>query len=345
VGRIAAAVSRPARRQVTGLWKGGVVVAEWRWDGFHERWVIMSPRRGGRPRALTDAEPPGATKACPFCPGRESDTPPAVYVERAAESTWPWNVRVVPNLYGILDPMPGRPSVGALTPPQTPAEGTGEVVIETPEHGCAMADFDGERMAAVMRAYQSRARALLADERFGYVTVFKNEGRAAGASMAHSHSQIVALPWVPPRVLAEHEHTTGDCYFCRLITDERATGRCISSSEDWFAWCPYASAAPYESWITPTAHGVSFSSLDDEGLRRLGALVLRLLKGLREIHGRAPYNLFFHALPEGSASNGHWHLEIVPRLTTPGGLEWATGCGVNPVLPEEAAARLRVALR
>lgn len=347
---------------------------EWRWDRYHRRWVVISPRRAKRPGSY----PPvnmvadlgdGGVDPCPFCPGHEDRTPPEIL--RHGEGGSGWNLRVIPNLYGLVQPSENPapwgnaadPTSGGSRPPASmPAHGAAEVIIETPDHHMQMADLSAAEVGLFFRTCAERIRQHRA-QGYPYACVFKNYGREAGASLAHSHSQLIALPFVPPEVLRWHglggaDGADGDeggdaCPFCVDGEDGFPPDYAVTTAGDWRSFVPWASAAPYEMWITPRAHHadhgvddgvddevslVDFASFPDAALNVLGDLLRRHLRALRATVGDVPYNLLFHAF---STPAVHWHLEIVPRITRIAGFEWATGSYVNPVDPADAARRLR----
>ncbi len=276
---------------------------ELRRDPLSGRLVSIAPERAARPGAARKPVVPESAaelEGCPFCAGHEDRTPPEVL--RIGE---PWRVRVVPNLY--------------------PAVERQEVVVHAPRHVRSVAELDDDEVALVAEAWQLRAGAASGS---GYLHALVNEGAEAGASLPHSHSQLVWLDGVPPAVEAEREACAGTCPLCRptaeqLVIDER-DGVVLSA-----AW---AGRLPYELLVAPLDH-----EADPWSSARLGTALALAADGLRRLHrveGVVPANLWLHA-------PGHWHIELVPRLTVPAGLELGAGVHVNTLPPEEAAARLR----
>lgn len=268
-------------------------MGELRCDPFTGRLVAVAPARGSRPGAwgpVTDER-----AECPFCAGHEDQTPPET--SRLGE---PWRVRVVPNLYPALERQ--------------------EVVIHCPDHRGSLAELDAEQLELVAAAWRERARAARR-ERFPYVHALVNEGREAGASLPHSHSQLLWLRGPPPAVSEERG---------RLAW---APEQVVSAAGGLVAFCPYAARAPYETWVAPAEpEGGAFASLLlAPALQMLAELVRRLARMLGE---RPPLNAWLHDGP-------HWHLELLPRLTVLAGVELGAGIYVNPVPPEEAALALR----
>ena len=245
-------------------------------------------------------------ESCPFCAGREDRTPPETLTVGD-----PWRVRVVPNLY--------------------PAFERQEVVVHAPRHVRSFAELDVDETALVAEAWRQRARAAR-EEGFAYVHALVNEGRVAGASLPHSHSQLVWLREPPPSLVAE----TGEpCRLCALLAEERRGGeRIVREREGFVVLAPPAGRAPYELLIAPTSHEAS--GFESESLGAALDLLAESVRALRAIEGPVPWNAWLH---EG----GHWHLEVVPRLTVFAGVELGAGIYVLTVAPESAAAQLREA--
>jgi UDPglucose--hexose-1-phosphate uridylyltransferase len=269
---------------------------------------VIAPRRGDRPgvsRPQFDQETAEERDRCPFEEGREDRTPPETFAlpEGRAADTPGWQVRVVPNLY--------------------PAFERQEVVVHSPRHVSSLADLAATEISVVARAWHARALAAR-EEGFSYIHAVVNEGRAAGASLLHSHSQLVWLRSVPPAVVGERRET---CRVCELLAHETLM------IEPGVVAHP-AGRSPYELLIAPSEHderGLE-SPLLDEALQALG----RSIRRLHDAEGRVPLNAWLHA-------EGHWHIELVPRLTVLAGVELGAGIYINPLPPEEAARTLRQA--
>jgi UDPglucose--hexose-1-phosphate uridylyltransferase len=269
---------------------------------------VIAPRRGDRPgvtRPRLDEETLGDLERCPFDEGREDRTPPETFAlpEGREPDTPGWTVRVVPNLY--------------------PAFERQEVVVHTPRHVTSLADLSQTEVSSVASAWQARALAA-GEDGFLYVHAVVNEGRAAGASLLHSHSQLVWLRTVPPAVEAERGR---GCAVCDLLGEEAL------QVEPGVVAHP-AGRSPYELLIAPSEHdeqGLASPALD-EGLQALASSIRRL----HAAEGRVPLNAWLHA-------QSHWHIELVPRLTVFAGVELGAGIYVNPLPPEEAARALREA--
>ncbi|MGB2952968.1 MAG: hypothetical protein WBB74_06220 [Gaiellaceae bacterium] len=226
-------------------------------------------------------------------------------------------------------------------PNKYPAIGRSEVVVHTPRHVRSFADLGDEELELVAQAWRARAGAARA-EGFAYVQALVNEGRDAGASLAHTHSQLVWLEEEPPVPRRERKQLlVGDCAFCSLLEQEREdTKRVVVERDGLLLVCPYASRLPFELLVAPAAH-----EPEAFGSRHLAGALVLVAEGLRRlfaVESPRPFNAWLHTAPFGE--DGHWHLEVLPRLSLLAGLELGAGIYVNAVPPEEAAAALREAV-
>jgi UDPglucose--hexose-1-phosphate uridylyltransferase len=324
---------------------------ELRKDPIVGRWVIIAAERGKRPSDFVSKREGSGGGFCSLCPGKEAETPPEVYALRpkgSSPNTPGWRLRVVKNKFPVLIAEERLEQTSAGVFERMSGVGDHEIIIETPRHNIRLFDLTVEEVTDVIWAYRERMRALRQDTRFRFVMVFKNHGAAAGASLGHSHSQVVALPIVPKRVSEEMQGARTyytehhQCIFCAIIKQELATkARIIEERNGFVAIAPFASRFPFETWILPLNHASSFEEMGEyQGLAQVLPSVLRRMD--RVLHD-PPFNFVIHTSPFGETSNAyyHWHLEIMPRVTTVAGFEWGTGFYINPTPPEEAAACLR----
>lgn len=320
--------------------------------------MVVAAERAKRPKDFAGDQPPARelpvrSSACPFCPGNEASTPPEIFAFRR-EGTGPdgtgWWVRGVPNKYPAMTWEPTvEPSAFGIFAVR-PATGAHEVIIETPLHNVTPATMSGGEMAEVVRAYSERYRALSAIGGIRYVLIFRNHGKDAGASLEHPHSQVAAVPIVPPVVLEEltgarrHYEATGRCVFCDMIRQELQCGvRIVLDAPGFVAVEPYASKMPFETWILPKAHVASFRELDLSQHLELGSVLVGVLGALsRGLHD-PPYNYILHTAPPSQPCDSyyHWHFEIFPKLTVAAGFEFGMGMYINVTTPEDAAEFLR----
>jgi UDPglucose--hexose-1-phosphate uridylyltransferase len=327
---------------------------ELRKDPVTDRWVIISEERGKRPLFLFEEAPPQKPTICPLCPGNESMTPPEVFAIRrdgSLRDTPGWDLRVVPNKFPALRIEGDLDKEGIGIYDRMNGIGAHEVIIETPNHEEQLFDMEPERLRNVFIAFRERCVDLAKDKRFRYIIVFKNYGRSAGASIDHSHSQLIALPIVPKNVSEEikgaltHYRLKERCIFCDIVSQEREEGvRVVLENERFIAISPYASRFPFEIWILPKKHEANFTNHEEYlSYISLSDITSKVLKKYEKALRRPPYNFMIHTSPLGASeiSYYHWHIEIIPRLTRLAGFEWGTGFYINPTPPEEATSFLK----
>lgn len=336
--------------------------------------VLISTARGKRPRK----NEPGPVRdvreyvaICPFCRGNEDQTPPSICQQPA---TGEWDIRVIENLYPILDddPLPLGLSPGM----QQISEGYGhhEIIIDHFNHGIALHQIDERHLTLLFTVYQERMRFLYNnDPRIRYVLVFKNFGKASGGSIPHTHSQLIAMPIVPHNVKDEVDcsldfyHKNKRCVFCTLIDEATTlettaydhgsakkknydTGKYfVERGKHFIAIKPFASRYEWEIHILPVEHQSNFLDAGSEMLSDLAGVLRRTMSRLEAVVGEVHYNYFLHTVPHlknsgDFAHSFHWHIEICPRISIPSGFELGSGLFVNTISPEEAASRLRRAI-
>lgn len=325
---------------------------EYRRDPVTGRWAVVAPARAHRPLvphpAPADPGPPGD---CPFCPGNEHDTPGELFADRdpgTAANGPGWRLRVVPNRYPAVEPAPASEVPEGLFA-VTPAAGRHEVVIACPEHVTRAADLPRGAYRGLFRAYRERILVHAADPQLAYTLAFKNVGAAAGASLAHAHSQLVATPFVPPAVQEEmaaahaHRAITGRCVFCDVVGAEAGGPRRVCESDAFVAVAAFAPRFAYEVWVLPKSHASRYETIGDAAVGELAGVVRRVVEAQDAVLGPVAFNWVLHTAPLRSAElpHYHWHLEILPRTATPAGFEWGGGCFVTTVAPEDAAGQLR----
>ena len=320
------------------------------------RWVIISTDRRKRPNdfRFERASTLGRDQ-CPFCPGHEDMTPHEVLAYRqngSAPNTPGWELRVVPNKFpallveGTLDREPD----GMFD--RMNGIGAHEVIIETPHHDRSRAAMSEPEIERVLWAYRERILDLKRDGRLRYILVFKNHGAAAGATLEHTHSQLIALPIVPDFLRQElsgarrHFEVKERCVFCDVVHEDLLDGRrIIQENADIVALAPYAPRFPFETWLLPKRHGSSFEDAPRHEYESLARILKSVLQRMDRALETPPYNLIVHTSPfsEETGDFYHWHVEIMPKLTRVAGFEWGTGFYLNPTSPEEAAQVLRAA--
>jgi UDPglucose--hexose-1-phosphate uridylyltransferase len=333
-------------------------------DPVSSGWVIISEERAERPQEYKVCEEKHKTdEACPLCGGHEAMTPPEIVAYRApgtAPNTPGWRVRTISNKYAALRIEGELSRRGEGIYDTMNGVGAHEVVVESPRHEDDMAHYGLEKMSEVIRMYRERATDLLRDTRFKYIQIFRNYGSAAGASLSHPHSQIIALPITPRWVKEElgcaweHYELKERCLFCDIVNQELDTkSRLVHADEAFVSFEPFASKFPFETWIIPRRHYAEFTQIRDDEIERLAVALPRTLLALKQALSDPPYNFIVHSAPrleedrpgvESLAEDYHWHIEIYPRISRIAGFEWGTGFYINTVMPEKAAEFLRQAL-
>jgi len=334
--------------------------------------VLVATARGMRPKKEEEAAPRDTRQhvdRCPFCKGNEEMTPPAVAAYPDPEN---WEIRVVENLFPVLGE--SQSSTNLALGLQQAIEGFGrhEVLIDHGHHGMAVHDMSSEHLALLFRAYRDRLKALYdMDPRIQYVLAFKNFGPAAGASIPHTHSQVIAMPVVPQNVHDEVENSRAhyrkhnQCIFCALIDEaltfeatiyDRESGAVrrrinvgqyvVERGEKFIAIKPFASRFEWEVHILPLTHRHDYLTTSDEDMADLARVMRRVMARLDAVLGGAQYNYFLHSAPRAEdygdlSASYHWHLEICPRTSIPTGFELGSGLFVNTISPEQAAEQLR----
>jgi UDPglucose--hexose-1-phosphate uridylyltransferase len=330
---------------------------ELRKDPVVGRWVIISTERSRRPGHFTpEAVVAPAQGYSPFIEGREDMTPPEVYALRpaGAKKDGPgWSVRVVPNKFPALQIEGTLDRRGEGLYDKMNGVGAHEVVIETPDPVAQLADLPVEQVQRVLVAWRERMRDLRNDPRLRYALVFKNHGAGAGATLEHSHSQIIAMPIVPRMVQEELDgarryfELKERPVFSDIIDQEMGEGqgrRVVSRTSRHIALAPFAPRFPFETWVMPLARRAAFHTIDDaDELLDLAGILKDTLGRLNAALDSPPYNLLLHTAPLGEPDLPyyHWHIEIMPKLTRVAGFEMGSGFYINPTPPEDAAQFLR----
>jgi UDPglucose--hexose-1-phosphate uridylyltransferase len=332
-------------------------VPELRKDPITGRWVIIATDRAKRPtdfvREKVEIRGSGF---CPFCSGNESKTPPEIlaYRKDGSQRDMPgWSLRVVANKFPALGIEGTLNRQGEGLYDKMNGIGAHEVIIETPDHSLTLASMPARAVEDVLWAFRDRILDLKKDRRFKYILIFKNHGEAAGASLEHTHSQLIALPVVPKRVreevdsAKEYYNFKERCIFCDIIRQEvEDTVRLIAENQAFMALAPYAPRFPFEMWIVPKVHQSAFEESQKYEFEQLAVMLKDMLTRLDKVLDSPAYNYIIHTSPIPEASNDyyHWHLEIMPKLTKVAGFEWGTGFYINPTPPEESAKFLREAM-
>jgi UDPglucose--hexose-1-phosphate uridylyltransferase len=326
---------------VTGTWSDDS--SAYRRDPLTGDVVLYAPGRQLRPhpvlpKAATRPPAAGVDPDCPFCPGNEHLLPPIGW-EVPGPTSGEWLARVVPNKYPIV-----------------PGTWRHLVVIETPRHGEGLESLPSAHLETVLRTYRRVFGEVSSGAGVRCGVLFRNQGVAGGASLAHPHTQVVGVEVVPDRVrrrearCRRHYARTGRCLLCDTMAAEEATGvRMVTATPGFVAFVPWAAEVPCDTWIVPRRHQADFRELRDDEVPGLAAVLREVLTGVGAVS--SAYNVTLESCsldpggPPGTGVGGdpalHWFLRVRPRVTTAAGFEVATGMSINPSLPEHDAARLR----
>ncbi|MGE5309058.1 MAG: galactose-1-phosphate uridylyltransferase [Deltaproteobacteria bacterium] len=333
-------------------------MSELRRDPIGGRWVIVNTEDPVQPSGYDHSEVrSGKPSVCPFCYGNEALTPPEIVAVRdpsTAPNTSGWEVRVVPNKFPALQIEGGLDRRGMGLYDLSKGVGAHEVIVETPYHNKDFPDLLIPEITNVLNLYCQRMRDLERDRRLKYILLFKNYGAAAGASLEHPHTQLIALPMVPKNVKeeiggAQHYFEYRErCIFCDMIRqEEEEKERIILENKDFIAFCPFVSRFPFETWIMPKKHTSLFCETPYEELPELAVILKGVISKIKKVFGDTAYNFMVHSGPinsdNASLDSYHWHLEFMPKLTRVAGFEWGTGFYLVPTPPEIAARYLREA--
>jgi UDPglucose--hexose-1-phosphate uridylyltransferase len=331
----------------------GLPMPELRKDPIVGRWVIIATDRAKRPIAPKNEPIPGGSTYCPFCQGHEDKTPHEIlaYRERGTRPNEPgWRVRVVPNKFPALQIEGDLNKRGDGIYDRMHGIGAHEVILECPHHEITMANLTEENIREILWVYRDRLVDLKKDPRLVYGMVFKNVGAAAGASLEHTHSQLIVTPIVPISVWEEMTGSLeffgyrGRCIYCDMIHQELGTEkRIVVDTPNFVSFAPYAGRFPFETWILPKHHNSHFENIQKIEVDELGTLLKTILLKLENALDKPAYNYIIHTSPFDTQAlpHYHWHIEVIPRLTRVAGFEWGTGFYINPVPPEQAAQFLR----
>jgi UDPglucose--hexose-1-phosphate uridylyltransferase len=319
--------------------------------------TIIEPERAGRPRDFRRTpDEVGDPATCPFCAGHEDQTPPTrLALHLPGQEAW--SVRVFENRYPALTSGDEEDWACDLEAPWpysgTTGFGVHEVIVETPRHDEVLADLTPAHAALLAEAYADRLRVWREDGRFAAGLLFRNFGRAAGASLSHPHTQFVALPRVPEAILRELGNFSQDgsergrCVLCEAMRADDAGGRIVFDDGLTVVHSPWAAPVPYFMRIAPRSCASTLADATRGQLASFGVALTSAARAVRGIFGDAAFNVVVHDAPYSAQHAGlpyHWHAEVVPRTSDQAGFEWGSGVYLNVIDPDAAAAALRTGL-
>lgn len=337
-------------------------MSEIRYDSLHDTHVIIAPERLHKPDTnIYVRVNKTVDESCPFCEGNESMTPPEIFALRKQGSfanEAGWQTRVVPNLYKAVQIEAAHEHHYGLFE-HWKGFGAHEVVIDTPEHHTSMIQWSEGAVEAWLKTLRTRVADLRRDHRIAYISLFKNEGKQAGSTQLHSHTQLIGLPLIPKGDLEryrrdfDHYKHHGRAHFASILQHEEENAeRIVAKYGDFTAYCPYASAYPFEVMISSKKALGQIDTLSDSSIESLAPLLLSILKKMDEQLGCFDFNLTVATPPLQEETAGHdmidhvndayrFAIRIMPRIYQYGGFEVSTGMMINPVSPEQAAKLLR----
>jgi UDPglucose--hexose-1-phosphate uridylyltransferase len=327
-------------------------VSQLRLSPLNGRWVTVAVGRAARPGGFAPRRLPAPgtdDRPCPFCPGNEEATAPAL---ETYGRDGHWQVRVVPNLYPAFSGR-GPFATTELGPifTEAPAVGIHEVLVLSPSHTDGWGGLDDKQAGLVMAAIRDRLEdhARLSDIR--YTQTIVNHGREAGASVEHPHGQLLGIPFVPDEMTAEQERfssfqaTHGGCLLCETIAiEEKENHRVVAANDRYAVICPYWSGVPYEMLVLPRRHEAHLARSSPADLVGVARALRDALSRLCSVVGDVAYNIVIHTAPHHGNDLYHWHIHVLPHITSAAGFEEGTGVMINIVAPEQAAAELTTSI-
>lgn len=293
---------------------------------FLGRRAIIASNRGKRPHdfKVSSYRKTVDPHACFFCPGNEHMTPKEV--SRFGRTPSKWEVRCFPNRFFALDKS------------FSSGYGVHELVVETPDHSLTFSKIAERDMELMFEMFAERTNEFMKDPKITYVSIFKNEGKEAGASIEHSHSQILTVPYKPDTIAIREAASSRNCMFCQVPKMEKQM--VIYEDAQVFAYCPYVSQFAFQAAIVPKRHMKGLKDLNSKEVISL----TRALRGITgyydDVLGYAPYNILYYSAARDS-KDFHFHIDLVPRIATIAGFELGANTFINIMPPEVAAPAIR----
>jgi UDPglucose--hexose-1-phosphate uridylyltransferase len=318
-----------------------------------KQWTIYSPNRDKRPRDYSHKKDrqqlPDFEANCPFCPGNE-EMLPEIILEKKNSAGKKWQTRVVPNKFPVLVPNQSSKRIEEDIYLTMPANGRHEVIIENPKHNMDISQMSKEEIEIVIETYHKRYIEIMKEDQYMIPIIFRNHGKGAGTSLIHPHSQLIVTNFVPRHIrwreleAQRYYDEWGKCVYCNIISFElKDEQRILSENNTMLAFVPYFAEVPYEIWIIPKKHAADFGTISEKEKKDLSRLLKKMLQKLYDKLDDPDYNYIINtaARYESEEPHVHWHLRIMPKLSTPAGFEIGSGISINSSLPEEDAAYLK----
>ncbi|MDD3498165.1 MAG: galactose-1-phosphate uridylyltransferase [Candidatus Moranbacteria bacterium] len=343
---------RDKKKEKKPLLKKIYADSELRQDIVTGDWVVIATGRAKRPEDFSKNEYStnsldNDTENCLFCyPAKskqEKDT--LIYSREDGE----WTLRVFPNKYPAFSR--GRVHKPVGEGPYFAMTGSGyHEVIVTRDHFKHFPDLTDIEVAEVFDAYQDRYLSLMNKKSVNYITIFHNYGKEAGASIAHPHSQLMAIPVISPYIRQElngaeiYYKSNKRCVYCTIADYEsKNKSRIVFENDKFIAFCPFSSRIAFEIWVMPKNHEPYFERITEEDKLSLAEVFRKALLAIKNTVNNPPYNFYIHTSPCDGKDyrHYHWHIEILPHTSTWAGFELETGIEISIIEPEKAAEALR----
>jgi UDPglucose--hexose-1-phosphate uridylyltransferase len=341
---------------------------EIRIDPISGNYVLIAPGRSQRPfeyKPTNGLEEIVNIEECPFCPGNEAKTPAELWAYNSngnnrLPNTPGWLVRIFHNKFPALTEEGAPILKGDDLYKKIDGVGIHDIIVETPRHTIGdpkrvlrLDDLSEEEISYFLLGIKERIIDLEKDPRFKYIKVFRNYGGAAGASLQHPHSQLMALPIIPTRtnveLIAAHNYykKEGKCIYCVVYEKEiMEKERIVLQKDGFITFAPHASSSAYKLMILPEEHNDNFKSIDGSDILNLAGIIKASLSKLNQAFPfNVPHNITFNISPTDTGKKDyspmdikkiyHWYIEIIPRISLIAGFEIGTGDSINPTRPED----------
>ena len=317
-------------------------------------WVIYAPSRRKRPHDFQTKKPvenipPQHLETCPFCIGNENVLQSKI-LEFPSSSDGKWQTRVISNKYPALTTQVPTQRLAHGIYVKTGGYGRQEVIIESPNHAQTLATLSVKQVEILIDTYHQRYLAFMEDPEIMMVTIFRNHGSSAGASLRHPHSQIIATSIVPRNRRWQDEEAQryfdhwNRCLYCDMLEFEiQEKERIISENESFVAFIPFAAEVSCEVWLMPKRHQADFGCISNIEKKDFAEILQFVLANLYHKLDNPDYNYVIHSAVRYKTEEPqvHWYCQILPRLSTQAGFEIGSGISINPSLPEDDAKFLR----
>ncbi len=335
---------------------------EFRKDLITGEWVIIATERAKRPdkfkKGTSYKKIKTCPESCPFCAGNESMTPKEVFAINSIKERKPdtsgWQVRVVPNKFpALISNLPLDTSKIGIYDKMS-GFGVHEVIIISPKHICNIAELGLKELEVMINSYVNRMLSLREDEKIKSIIIMHNQGKEAGASLDHIHSQLFGLPMIPPVLGKElsgtlaYFNSKNSCAICDILKFEKEEDkRVVFENKDFLVFEPFASGSPYETWIVPKRHAHNFEEMTNEQTKSFAYCLKVMLDFFYKNLDNPPFNYYIHTSPTlmDTSKYFHWHLELIPKLTIKAGFEMGTGVNINITKPEYTAEFIKENLK